>query len=113
MDFEIEIDEDSEIASLQNEFTGSLRESNDPPGPDEEICLISYEPTFILLAGGPDCRSSFWKSYRRELKLNRETDYRNYHVAVCRHHLKSLRMKLDQPIYFRENRLTSERPLDA
>ncbi len=112
MDVDIEKDSDFEFDPLQNEFTGSSRESLKAPEPDEPICLISYEITFILLAGGPDSRSGFWRSYRRELALNLKTGYRNYHVQVCSRQLVSLRMKLDQPVYFRDNRLTTERQLD-
>src|SRR4051812_48572386 len=81
------------LDSVRNEFTGSLRESNKAPEPHEPICLISYEITYILLGAGPQDRTSFWKSYRKELALNLKTDYRNYHVSVCRHQLTSLRMK--------------------
>jgi len=108
-----EIGSDIEFDELQNEFTGSSRESLKAPEPHEPICLISYEITAILLAGGPDCRSGFWRSYRRELALNLKTDYKNYHVQVCSRQLVSLRMQLDQPVYFRNNRLTTEKQLDA
>src|SRR4051812_22423118 len=101
MDRENDTGSDFEFDSFQNEFTGSTRESLKPPGPDEPICLISYEITFILLAGGPQDRSGFWRSYRRELALNLKTGYRNYHVQVCSRQLVSLEMKLDQPVYFR------------
>jgi hypothetical protein len=97
--------------SPQNEFTGSMRESNEPPAHDEPICLVSYEITAILLGDGPSTRSGFWKNYRRELALNKKTDYNNYHVTLCRHLLTSLRMRLDQPVYFRNKRLTTEREL--
>lgn len=117
MDFEIELepelDAEGDPISFQNEFTGGKRESLLPPEANEPICLISYEITFILLGGGPDQRSSFWRAYRRELALNRKTEYRNYHVEVCRAHLVSLRMRLDHPVYFRHGRLTTEKPLDA
>lgn len=110
----MDLDLETELeASEQNEFTGARRESNDPPGFDEPICLISYEITVILLGAGPGSRSSFWKSYRRELALNQQTDYANYHVNLCRHLLLSPQMNLDQPVYFRGNRLTTERELDA
>lgn len=112
MDTTIELEGSIEFNPLQNEFTGSARESLKAPGPDEPICLISYELTHILLGDGPHARSGFWRSYRRELKLNLETNYDNYHVKVCRHELTSLRMKLNQPVYFREGRLTTERQLD-
>jgi hypothetical protein len=101
-----------ELDSLQNEFTGSKRESLKPPELNEPICLISYEVTFILLGDGPRNRSGFWRSYRRELSLNQKTNYQNYHIHVCRHQLASLSMKLSHPVYFREDRLTTERQLD-
>ena len=106
------IGSDIDFDESQNEFTGSPRESLKAPEPHESICVISYEITFILLAGGPDCRSGFWRSYRRELELNLRTDYKNYHVNVCRHQLVSLRMRLDQPVYFRNNSLMTEKQLD-
>jgi len=113
MDVETKSGQESRPVSLTNEFTGAIRESTKAPEPDEPICLISYEITYILLGDGPRFRPSFWKSYRRELTLNLKTDYRNYHVGVCRHQLASLRMNLDQPVYFRNNRLTTEKQLDA
>jgi hypothetical protein len=102
-----------ELDTLRNEFTGELRETLNAPEPHEPICLISYEITHILLGDGPGKRSGFWRSYRRELELNKKTNYQNYHVAVCRHQLVSLRMTLDKPVYFRNNRLTTERQIDA
>ena len=105
---EFEITERDEF----NEFTGSLRESNLPPGPNEPICLISYEITVILLGDGPHSRSSFWKSYHREVAINKKTDFRNYHVHLCRNELVSLQMKLDSPVYFKNDRLTFEKQLD-
>ena len=107
-----ELGYDVEFDESRNEFTGAARESLKAPEPHEPICLISYEITFILLAGGPECRNGFWRSYRRELALNLRTDYRNYHVQVCSRNLVSLRMRLDQPVYFRNNRLTTEKQLD-
>ena len=107
-----EIGSDIEFDESQNESTGSARESLKAPEPHEPICLVSYEITFILLAGGPDCRSGFWRSYRRELALNLKTDYSNYHVRVCSRQLVSLGMRLNQPVYFRNNRLTTEKQLD-
>lgn len=101
------------IDPLFNEFTGSARESLEPPAHDEPVCLISYEITYILLGDGPNRRRSFWKIYRRELKLNRDTAYRNYHVNVCQHQLVSLRLPREVPVYFRTNRLTTERQLDV
>jgi hypothetical protein len=112
-DTEEEYDEGIDFDAMKNEFTGSQRESLDPPGHDEPICLISYEITFILLGDGPKARPSFWKMYRRELALNRKTQYRNYHVSVCRHQLVSLRRHLGQPVYYRNHRLTTEKQLDA
>ena len=112
MPVDTEIGSDIDFDAAQNEFTGSPRESLKAPEAHEPICLISYEITFILLAGGPDCRSGFWRSYRRELALNLKTGYKNYHVKVCGRHLVSLRMQLDQPVYFRNNRLTTEKQLD-
>lgn len=97
---------------MQNEFTGGTRESLLPPEPNEPICLISYEVTHILLAGGPESRSAFWRAYRREFALNQKTDYRNYHIKVCSRQMVSLAMKLDHPVYFRKNRLTTEKPID-
>jgi hypothetical protein len=111
MDFDADFPE-VELNTLQNEFTGGSRESLAPPEPNEPICLISYEVTFILLGDGPKNRSSFWRSYRRELALNKKTGYQNYHISVCRHYLISLKMRLDQPVYFRFNRLTTEKQLD-
>ena len=113
MDFDTELGSEIDFDSLRNEFTGSKRESLKAPEPHEPICLISYEITFILLGDGPQNRSGFWRSYRRELKLNQATQYHNYHVGVCRHQLVSLRMNLNQPVYFRNNRLTTEKALDA
>ena len=80
MNFEPEAESDIAFDPSQNEFTGSVRESIAPPEPDDPICLISYEVTFILLGDGPHCRPSFWKNYRRELALNQKTNYNNYHV---------------------------------
>jgi hypothetical protein len=79
------------------------------PSPTEPICLISFEVTAILLNGGPEDRPSFWKAYRRELELNQKTNYDNYHVAICREHLKSLKLDLKTPVYYRNGRLTTER----
>lgn len=107
-DFEFEDDE----LPLHNEFTGGMRESNEPPGPNEPICLISYEITAILLGDGPRNRSGFWKSYRRELALNKKTNYQNYHISLCRELLTSLRMNLNEPVYFRHHRLTTEKDVD-
>ena len=112
MTVDTEIGSDIDFDESQNEFTGSPRETLKAPEPHEPICLISYEITSILLAGGPDCRSGFWRSYRRELELNLKTDYKNYHVEVCSRQLVSLRMRLDQPVYFKNNRLTTEKQLD-
>jgi len=112
MEMDTDFDGEVDLDSLQNEFTGSARESLLPPEADEPICLISYEITYILLGDGPRSRHGFWRSYRRELALNRKTDYRNYHVNVCQHQLASLRMNLNQPVYFRDNRLTTEKQLD-
>ncbi len=112
MELESEFGPDIDWDSLQNEFTGGLRESLEPPNSNEPICLISYEITFILLGDGPGARPSFWKHYRRELVLNRKTNYQNYHVRVCRHQLTSLRMNLNQPVFFRNNRLTTEKQID-
>jgi len=89
-----------------NEFTGGARESILPPEPHEPICLISYEITWILLGDGPHARKSFWKMYRRELELQKTTNYRNYHINLCQHHLTTLDMKLDRPIYFRDGKLS-------
>lgn len=79
------------------------------PDEFEPICLISYEIAGILLAGGPDTRPSFWKAYRRELELNRKTNYDNYHVRVCKGQLVSLSLDHRVPVYFRNNRLTTEK----
>lgn len=100
------------FSAEKNEFTGSLRESLEPPSENEPICLISYEITHILLGDGPKNRKSFWKMYRRELKFNRDSDYQNYHVRLCQHQLSSLRMDLKSPVYFRKNRLTTEKQID-
>ncbi len=109
---DLELDSEIEFDSFRNEFTGTPRESTLPPGPDEPICLISYEITFILLGDGPHSRGSFWRSYRRELALNLKTDYRNYHVALCSRLLVSLRLNLKEAVYFRNGRLTSEISID-
>jgi hypothetical protein len=87
-------------------------ESNLPPSPEEPICLVSYEIAMILLGGGPENRSSFWKAYRRELELNRKTSYQNYHVNLCSAHLKSLRIKPTGPVFFRGNKLVTEKEVD-
>ena len=79
------------------------------PGVTEPICLISYEITNILLGGGPETRTGFWKAYRHELKLNKKTRYKNYHVELCRHHLTSLKLDLSVPVFYREGRLTTEK----
>ncbi len=111
--FRSETDGEIELDLLQNEFTGTARESVKPPGPNERICLISYEITVILLGDGPHARSSFWRAYRRELELNRKTEYRNYHINLCQHQLTSLKMKLNSPVFFRDGKLTFEKQLDA
>src|SRR4051794_24096710 len=102
---------DLEISET-NEFTGTARESILPPGPKEPICLISYEVTVILLGDGPHARSSFWRSYRREVAINQKTNFQNYHVHLCREQLASLKMRLDSPVYFVDNRLTTGKQLD-
>ena len=113
MELDSDVGPDFEFDAVRNEFTGSLRESTLPPTGEESICLISYEISAILLGAGPDERSGFWKTYRRELVLNQQTDYRNYHVNVCQHQLTSLKMKLSHPIYFRKSQLTSEAHTDT
>jgi hypothetical protein len=83
------------------------------PPETEPICLISYEITQILLGGGPEERSSFWKRYREELELNKKTQYNNYHVQVCRNHLVSLTLDLKNPVFYRNKTLTLEKELIA
>lgn len=83
------------------------RESNDPPAPEEAICLVSYEVTAILLAGDPKTRPGFWKAYRRELSLNQKTGYQNYHVNLCRPLLRSLQRKTDFPVFYKGLKLVS------
>lgn len=116
-EIEIELDAETEAAlgfnSETSEFTGSKRESLLPPGPNEPICLISYEITHILLGDGPANRSGFWRSYRRELDLNQKTNYTNYHITLCRHQLVSLKMNFRDPVFFRNNRLVTEKVLDS
>lgn len=53
----------------------------------ENICLVSYAITSILLNGTPKNRTSFWKAYYQELALNENTEYDNYHVRICREKL--------------------------
>ncbi len=79
------------------------------PKEDEPICLISYEVTQILLGGGPEDRTSFWKQYREEQKLNKKTNFQNYHVKVCRNHLISWKLNLKDPVYYRNKQLTLEK----
>ncbi|MSP19885.1 MAG: hypothetical protein EXR74_09995 [Bdellovibrionales bacterium] len=79
------------------------------PEETEVICLISYEITQILLGGGPEDRGSFWKQYREELKLNKKTDYLNYHTKLCRNHLVSPKLNLKEPVYYRNKTLTLEK----
>lgn len=95
-----------------DDFIPSGRELNAPPAFDEPICLVSYEITTILLAGGPDSRTGFWKAYRKELALNKKTNYRNYHVNICSPQLKSLRLKVDAPVYYRDKKLATEKQVD-
>lgn len=95
-----------------DDFIPPSRESNEPPGLNEPICLVSYEVTSILLAGGPEERSGFWKAYRKELALNKKTDYRNYHIQICSPHLRSLRTKNDSPVFYRGKRLVTEKLVD-
>ena len=83
------------------------------PSETEPICLISYEIAHILLGGGPDSRPSFWKAYRRELALNQKTNYKNYHVHLCRDHLGSFKVQMNEPVYFRNERLTIEKPIGS
>lgn len=81
------------------------------PTDDEKVCLVSYKIAAILLNGGPDTRPGFWKAYRRELELNRETDYNNYHVRLCQHHIAPT-----QPgahAYFRKGTLVAEKPVST
>ena len=81
------------------------------PSHSEPICLVSYELAQIRLGGGPDSRPSFWRVYREELELNRRTKFRNEHVRICRNVLRSLRQRVETPVYYRGNRLTTERVL--
>lgn len=82
------------------------------PNENEEICPISYELAEIRLGGGPDTRPSFWKVYRAELELNRRTEYRNEHIRICRHVMKSLRAPQKGPLYFRNNNLVHARDVE-
>ena len=79
------------------------------PSENEPLCLISYEITQILLGGGPEERSSFWKQYREEQELNKKTNFQNYHVQVCRNHLISLKLDLKEPVFYRNKQLTLEK----
>lgn len=79
------------------------------PTPTEEICLISYEVTKILLAGDPSDRPAFWKTYRQQLAHNLSTNYNNYRLNMCRRLLAPLEGKMGVPWYFRDARLTTER----
>jgi hypothetical protein len=81
------------------------------PNETEPICLISYEITALLLAGGPDSRTSFWKAYRRELELNQKTNYQNYHIHLCRQHLADLKLDRSRPVFFRNGRLVTEKEI--
>ena len=95
-----------------DDFIPSSRELNAPPKIDEPICLVTYEVTSILLNGSPEERPGFWKAYRKELALNRKTDYRNYHVQICSPHLRSLKIKNPPPVFYREKRLVTEKQVD-
>ena len=79
------------------------------PEPTEQICLISYEVTKILLGDEPAERPAFWKTYRQELAHNQKTKYDNYRLSVCRNLLRPLESKLTRPWYFRNGALTTER----
>lgn len=81
------------------------------PDENERICLISYEITRILVAGGPDSRTGFWKAYRRELEHNRKTRYRNYHIDLCRHQLIELNLDLKARVFFRNGQLVTEKAI--
>lgn len=94
------------------EFEPHSQEQYAPPGWDEPICLISYEITTILLNGDPENRSSFWRAYRREFELNKKTDYRNYHVKLCAPQLRSLKIKVDSPVYYRGKKLATEKQVE-
>ncbi len=83
------------------------------PSETEPICLVSYEIARILVAGGPDTRPGFWKAYRNELALNQKTNYNNYHIKLCKDHLVSPLLKLKEPIYYRDNRLTTEKEVPS
>jgi hypothetical protein len=79
------------------------------PDEFEPLCLISYEIARILLAGGPDTRPGFWKAYRNEQELNLKTNYRNYHIHVCRGPLAELGDKLlAKNAYFRNDKIVYE-----
>ncbi len=54
-----------------------------------ETCPITYEITRILLAGGPEERSGFWKAYAENLDHNLRTDYNNSRVRICFQQLKA------------------------
>ena len=73
------------------------------PNEDEKICLVSYKVASILLNGDPESRPSFWKAYRRELKLNQETDYENYHLKVCQHYWSPKDLEVEA--YYRKGSL--------
>ncbi len=75
------------------------------PEANEPICPISFEVATILLGGGPDTRSSFWKVYHEELKLNRETGFINEHVRICLPMLANAAKLQAQPVYLRDNQL--------
>ena len=55
----------------------------------KELCPITYEITRILLAGGPEERSGFWKAYAENLDHNLRTDYNNSRVRICYQQLKT------------------------
>jgi hypothetical protein len=71
----------------------------------EPICLVSYEVTKILLAGEPQDRPGFWKAYRQELEYNQKTEYNNYRLSICRHHLDEIAPKFAKTWYFRDGKL--------
>ncbi len=83
------------------------------PSITEPICPVSFEVTSILLGGGPDSRTSFWKTYRQELALNQKTEFRNEHVRICGRMLAAAFSRLNEPYFYRNGRLVVEKPIDS
>ena len=76
------------------------------PGKDVKICLISFELAHLRVGGGPWGRKGFWKAYHEELDLNRKTRYQTERIRICRPVMKTLKLDLKEPVYFRDGALT-------